>query len=510
MPRVALLLLILLVVIIAIPLVNATEATWQTKVDKDVLTAAANGSTEFLLVLDEQAGLATIDSRADKAVKGAVVYSRLTTFAEQSQQPLLDQLAQLRVPYRSFWIANVIWVQGDAAVLEQMARSRLVERVVANKSFSADLPRPVSADMPATVEWNISKIGAPSVWDMGITGAGVVIGGQDTGYQWDHPALKASYRGWDGSTADHNYNWHDAITSGNGGVCGLDSPEPCDDYGHGTHTMGTMIGNDMDSAEPGWPNDAANAIGVAPGARWIGCRNMDVGNGTPTTYMDCFEWFIAPTDLNNTNPDPSKAPHVISNSWSCPESEGCLDPDILKQVVENTRAAGIVVVAAASNLGYLGCSSVSTPPSIYDATFTIGSVNSSDVIAGSSARGPVTVDGSGRLKPDVTAPGVNVRSAWTDDIYLIASGTSMASPHVAGLVALLIDADPELAGQVDALEALIRDTAVPLLTAEDCGGTAGEVPNNVYGFGRIDAFAAVQSQIGFLEPAIYLPTIQNP
>ena len=103
----------------------------------------------------------------------------------------------------------------------------------------------------------------------------------------DHPALKASYRGWDGSTADHNYNWHDAITSGNGGVCGLDSPEPCDDYGHGTHTMGTMIGNDMDSAEPGWPNDAANAIGVAPGARWIGCRNMDVGNGTPTTYMDC-------------------------------------------------------------------------------------------------------------------------------------------------------------------------------------------------------------------------------
>lgn len=510
MRRTAFVLFILLAVIIANPFAAADEATWQTKVETTVLTAVADGSTDFLLVLNEQADLAHHVNIANKADKGTAVYTTLTTYAQRSQQPLLDQLVKQGVPHRSFWIANVIWVQGDADVVEQMARSRLVERVVANRSFSADLPLPTTTHAPTTIEWNISKIGAPTVWDLGIMGAGVVIGGQDTGYQWDHPALKNSYRGWNGSTADHNYNWHDAITSGNGGVCGVGSPEPCDDFGHGTHTMGIMSGNDMDSAESGWPGDAPNAIGVAPGASWIGCRNMDVGNGTPTTYMDCFQWFIAPTDLNDANPDPGKAPHVISNSWSCPIAEGCLDPDILKQVVENTRAAGIVVVAAASNLGYLGCSSVSTPPSIYDATFTIGSVNDSDIIAGSSARGPVIVDGSGRLKPDVTAPGVNVRSAWTNSAYLVASGTSMASPHVAGLVALLIDANPALAGRVDEIEVIIRDTAVPLLTDEGCGGTAGMVPNNVYGFGRINALAAVQSQIITLEPATYLPTIQTP
>jgi subtilisin family serine protease len=213
---------------------------------------------------------------------------------------------------------------------------------------------------------------------------------------------------------------------------------------------------------------------------------MDEGDGTPATYSECFQWFIAPTDLNDENPDPSKAPHVINNSWGCPISEGCTDPNILKSVVENTRAAGIVVVVSAGNSGS-SCGSVSTPAAIYEASLSVGAVDSSDNIASFSSRGPVTVDGSNRLKPNVSAPGVNVRSSLPGGGYGNLSGTSMAGPHVAGEVALLISAEPALAGDVLLLELCTERTAVPRTSAQTCGGVPGsEVPNNTYGWGRAE------------------------
>jgi serine protease AprX len=314
-----------------------------------------------------------------------------------------------------------------------------------------------------------------------------VVGGQDTGYQWNHPALINAYRGWNGATADHNYNWHDAIHENNpntlpGNPCGFDSLVPCDDNGHGTHTMGTMIGDDGGS----------NQIGMAPGAQWISCRNMEEGWGTPATYTECYQWFIAPTDLNGENPDSTKAPHVINNSWGCPVSEGCVTPDILLAVVQNVRAAGILTAHSAGNSGS-SCSTVNTPAAIYDESFTVGSTTSTDAISSFSSRGPVTIDGSGRLKPDITAPGSSIRSSRPTNTYGISSGTSMAGPHVAGLVALLISANPALAGQVDALEQIITSTAVPLTTTQNCGDVPGDqIPNNTFGWGRIDALAAVE------------------
>ncbi len=113
---------------------------------------------------------------------------------------------------------------------------------------------------------------APDLWALGYTGQNIVVGNADTGIRWTHNALKTHYRGWNGTSADHDYNWWDAIHSG-GGSCTPNHVEPCDDNGHGTHTTGTAIGDD----------GAGNQIGVAPGARWIGCRNMDQGNGTPAT-----------------------------------------------------------------------------------------------------------------------------------------------------------------------------------------------------------------------------------
>jgi subtilisin family serine protease len=220
---------------------------------------------------------------------------------------------------------------------------------------------------------------------------------------------------------------------------------------------------------------------------------MDRGAGTPATYAECFQWFLAPTDGGGQNPDPSKAPHVINNSWGCPPEEGCVDPLVLNAAVEAAKAAGIVVVVSAGNAGP-DCSTVNDPPAIYASSFSVGATDDLDGIAGFSSRGPVTVDGSVRFKPDVSAPGVNIRSSTNtgNKSYGYGSGTSMAGPHVAGLVALVLSARPDLAGQVDRVEEIIRASCVPLTTAEGCGGDSDQdVPNHTFGRGRIDALAAV-------------------
>jgi subtilisin family serine protease len=266
--------------------------------------------------------------------------------------------------------------------------------------------------------------------------------------------------------------------------------------------MGTMVGE-----------TATQQIGMAPGARWIGCRNMEQGWGTPATYTECYEWFIAPYPIGGnpmTDGDPARAPHVINNSWSCLEVEGCTADDVLLAVVEAVRAAGIVTVHSAGNTGS-NCGSVENPAAIYDASFTVGATNEEDNIAGFSSRGPVLADGSARRKPDIVAPGTGVESSYPGG-YASLSGTSMAAPHVAGLVALLISAEPSLAGDVDALETAITQTALHLTSDEGCGGdTPTSVPNNVYGWGRIDALAAYES-LSEVEPAfeVLMPmTIRN-
>lgn len=486
---------------------------WQSKVDPWVLETSSTGPTEFLLFLSEQADLSRASLLSTKLEKGEYVFRQLTETARRTQAPLLAALQDLASPadssleYRPFWVVNAIWVRGDAEILQELAQRPDVAHIYANPQVHLDLPElsdePLAADETQEIEWNVLKVNAPTAWAAGFSGQNVVVGGQDTGYDWDHPALINQYRGWNGSSADHNYHWHDAIHSG-GGRCGPDSPFPCDDSYHGTHTMGTMVGD-----------DGTRQYGVAPGARWIGCRNMDRETGTPATYTECYQWFIAPTNLLGQNPRPDLAPDVINNSWACTVPEGCVDPNILKTVVENVRAAGILTVHSAGNSGY-SCESVTTPAAIYDASFTVGATSSTDDITSFSSRGPVTVDGSNRLKPDITAPGDNIRSVIPYPEYVeyhrTLDGTSMAAPHVAGVAALLISADPWLAGNVDRIESILTHSAVPRTTTQICGGIPGnQIPNNTYGWGRVDAWQAIQSIPRELEisktPALpfYLP-----
>lgn len=439
-------------------------------------------SAEFIVALKQRASLDAARNESDLLLRRTQIVAALQQTAQASQVELRKLLDRAGVEYRPFWISNAILVRGDQQLLNTLRSRDDIAWIYANPEVALEAPTVAfgTPDSPDAVEWNITLIGAPDVWAQGVTGEGVVIGGQDTGYDWDHPALINQYRGWNGASADHNYNWHDSIHVDNGS-CNGDSTEPCDDNNHGTHTMGTMVGDDGGS----------NQIGVAPGAKWIGCRNMNAGNGTPASYMECFEWFIAPTDLNGENPNPAMAPHVINNSWACPPSEGCTNTEMLRDTVQAVVDAGILVVVSAGNEGS-ACSTVTNQPGIYELSFSVGSTTSSDNISGFSSRGPVTVDGSNRMKPDISAPGSSVRSSVRNGGYSSFSGTSMAAPHVAGLTALMISADPSLAGQLDTLRNRMQINALKLTSAQSCGGVPGsEVPNNTFGHGRIQAYSSV-------------------
>lgn len=443
-----------------------------------------NGSRGFygdrlFVIMETQADLSDVRQIQNIDERRSAAYEELTRFANESQADLQGTFDSLGVDYTPYYLVNAMEVRGGTLVRLFLLARPEVDRVIPSPRLRP--AQPVEAlvlnnlfDEPAPggVGWNVSMIGADKVWEeFGVRGEGIVIGQSDSGVDVDHPELKESYRG---RTEGDDYNWFDPWYGGT---------SPYDDNGHGTHTLGTVLGK--------------NGIGVAPGATWFACANLNRNLGNPALYLDCMQFMLAPFPLGGdpfTEGDPTRAADVLNNSWGCPEIEGC-DPQALIAAADHLRDAGIFVVVSAGNDGP-NCSTVDAPLSLYDSVFSVGAIDRNGNVTEFSSRGPVTADGSDRMKPDIVAPGRDIFSALPGGGYGALEGTSMAGPHVAGVVALLWSADPSLIGDIDRTEQIIIETAQPYTGSTSVGCFEGEIPNAAYGYGVVDVYAAVKEVLG--------------
>lgn len=457
-------------------------------------------NTTVLVVLKDQADLSKATSLLSREEKGRFVYDTLRAKALSTQEPLVNLLQAKKVKFRQFYIENMIAVENPSVdLINTLAAREDVAHIMGNPVVKLKLPKTkgmltASNTSVSGPEQNIVRIGATKVWEEYKTrGEGIVVAGQDTGVQWDHPALIHQYRGSSSKHAvNHNYNWHDAIhgpilASEQKSSCGYDTKAPCDDHGHGTHTIGTVVGDD----------GKGNQVGVAPKAQWIACKNMDKGNGSAASYIECFEFFLAPYPINGSalkDGNPAKAPHIINNSWGCPKEEGCTGNEILPSL-KAMKQAGIMVVASAGNDGP-NCSTINTPPAWHTGlTLSVGAFDHrSDKIASFSSRGPSLLDSG--VGPNISAPGVSIRSSVPGNRYesMMWSGTSMAGPHAVGAAALLWSHNKNLIGDIDQTIALIENSAEAKTSSQNCGGLPGtHVPNNTYGSGLLNVLQAVKA-----------------
>ncbi|MEW6403510.1 MAG: S8 family serine peptidase, partial [Chloroflexota bacterium] len=435
-----------------------------------------NYSDRLFVLFKEQADISDVVNIEDRNERLTAAYTRLTQHANESQAETREFLDSVGVEYTPYYLENAMEVRGGTLVQLYLMTRPEVDRVIPSPRLRAvppDLPSPGPlTTVNEEVQWNITLIGADRVWEeFGVRGEGIVVGQSDSGVDGDHPAVHDQYRGL--SEGD-DYNWFDPWDG---------TTSPNDEGGHGTYTLGTILG--------------ADGIGVAPEAQWFGCVNLDRNLGNPALYLDCMQFMLAPFPHGGdsfTEGDPTRAAHVTNNSWGCPPIEGC-NANALKQAADNLRYAGIFVVVATGNDGP-NCSTVTDPISLYDSVFSVGAIDQNGDVAFFSSRGPVTVDGSGRVKPDIVAPGQDVFSSAPDGTYMINMGTSIAGPHVTGAVALIWSAAPELIGDIDATEQLLIDTARPYTGDTSFGCFTGGTPNNAYGFGVLDVYEAVKQALG--------------
>ncbi|EPD53126.1 hypothetical protein HMPREF1210_00857 [Paenisporosarcina sp. HGH0030] len=417
---------------------------------------------------------AKLSSKKSLMVQRSALVSELKATSLQEQQNVKDYLEQEEAKgnvkdINSYYIVNGMAVTATKEVAEKVASFAEVEKVLPNEMRQLFTTKTKEAVAPesevANIEWNVQRVKAPDVWAMGIDGAGTVVASIDTGVQWDHPALKEKYRGYNSSTGqtDHDFNWFDA-TAGRA--------TPYDDHGHGTHVTGTMVGSET---------NGSNQVGVAPGAKFISVKAFTANGGTDADLLEAAQWILAPTDSEG-NARVDLAPDVVNNSWGGGPG---LD-EWYRDVVRNWRAAEIFPEFSAGNTTPTnpgGPGSVASPAN-YPESFATGATDINNVVGNFSLRGPSPY---AEIKPDISAPGVNIRSSVPGGGYEGGwNGTSMAGPAISGVAALLRQVNANLT--VEEMEQILLETAIPLTDSQ-----YPQTPNHGYGYGLVNAYEAVSS-----------------
>ncbi len=430
---------------------------------------------KLFVVLRDQTDLTELAGVEDPVSRREAVYAVLTAHAHESQTDLVNILSRLGIEFQTYYLVDGLEVNGGPLMRLWLNSRPEVGRVLDSPQLRpVNLKRVPARGSRAIVDapmWNLTMIQAQKVWEeFGVRGAGILIGQSDSGVDGSHPELADAYLGRNGG---QDYHWFDPWNG---------SPEPQDFNGHGTHTLGTILGN---------------RTGVAPDAEWIGCVNLARNLGNPAYYLDCMQFMLAPFPAGGdpaVDGEPARGAHILNNSWGCPWVEGC-DAGVFHPAVNALREAGVFVVASAGNSGYGGCGSINSPLAVYEEVISVGAVDEGGNLADFSSLGPVTVDGSMRLKPDLVAPGEFILSAYPGATYEVASGTSMAGPHVAGVVALMWSANPDLIGQIDITTQILLESAQKYSGELPTCASDGMIPNNGSGYGIVDAYEAVKRSL---------------
>lgn len=419
----------------------------------------------------------------------AELVRQLRNQAATVQQPAREWLRSRGTgPINELWIINGLAVTATPETIRALAARPEVLSVRYDEVIS--LPRVSPSLVSGPAEPNIEQVNAPALWNLGFAGQGVTVATMDSGVDINHPDLAPRWRGGSNS-------WFNPIAATCSPIeisctaCDRNTTTPCDEPGsddvaHGTGVMGVLVGG----------NNSGNYIGVAPEAQWIAVKTFNSTGDAPFSVIHAgFQWLLDP----DGNPATDDAPDVVNNSWGFEASVNqCItefQPD-----VQRLKDAGIAVAFAAGNQGAVGGSSSISPANNTNA-FAVGSVNVSPTptLSNFSSRGPSPCDSPGTVFPEVVAPGTPIRTAdytfggTSPNAFITLAGTSLAAPHVSGVMALLLSAFPET--RVEALETVLKESSIDL-------GLAGA--DNNYGFGMVNAAAAFNllndALLGIVDP----------
>ncbi len=439
--------------------------------EKIIDPANLNSTLDVVLILKDKVNFEALEAeflikKTPVAERARIVLRELMTKSNSTQGPILNLCTSLKkqfpeklTQFESFWINNMVKVRATPDILLTLAENSLLEQLDLDGDQFAQ-PDKVEKGIPTTEAVNGSEIGlkainAPALWAKGYTGRGRSVYSIDTGVDATHPAISKNFRG---NSAPMAQSWFSPNTT---------QPTDCD--GHGTHTVGTMVGLDP------LKNDT---IGVAFNAQWIGANGLCGGGPSLTSAL---QWAMNPDGDTSTVAD---IPDAINNSWNTGTGGTAECTGQYKPILEALEAAGVATVFSAGNSGP-GTSTITAPKNISVTlvnTFTVGNLNAANLqINSSSSRGPSKCGGTGSIliKPEVSAPGTNVRSARPGGLYQSLSGTSMAAPHVAGAIALLKEAFPMASG---------TEVKMALYVSATDLGAPGE--DNVFGMGIINLLSA--------------------